>query len=51
MEMKIRHRYEVRWYQYNLTYPWTRRFITKIGARLFAWNLERTGTWAVIYKL
>lgn len=33
--MGIRRRYEVRWYEYNLTQERRRKFFTEIGATLY----------------
>ena len=32
----MKRRYQVRWYEYNLTQPRSRNFFTEIGARVFA---------------
>jgi hypothetical protein len=33
-------RYQVRWYEFNLTEPRSRNFFTETGARVFAWYVE-----------
>lgn len=38
--MEIRFRYEVRWYEFNLTERQSRKFFTEIGAAMFAAYLE-----------
>lgn len=37
---KMKRKYEVRWYEHNLTQPRSRKFFTEIGARIFAWYVE-----------
>ena len=37
---KMKRKYEVRWYELNLTQPRSRKFFTKIGAIFFASYLE-----------
>lgn len=37
--MEIRHNYEVRWYEFNLTVRMSRKFFTEVGANLFAWYM------------
>ena len=36
----MKRKYEVRWYEYNLTEERSRKFFTKKGALLFMWYLE-----------
>jgi hypothetical protein len=36
----MKKRYEVRWYEYNLTQQRSRKFFTKIGAIFFASYME-----------
>lgn len=31
----MKRRYEVRWYEYNMTQPMRRKFFTEMGARIF----------------
>ena len=37
---KMKRKYEVRWYELNLTRPRSRKFFTKIGAIFFASYIE-----------
>lgn len=36
----MKRRWEVRWYEHNLTQENRRRFFTDIGANFFAWWIE-----------
>ena len=36
----MKKRYEVKWYELNLTIPKTRKFFTKMGAIIFAAYIE-----------
>lgn len=36
----MKRKYEVRWYDHNLTQEKCRKFFTEIGANLFAWWLD-----------
>ena len=36
----MKRKYEVRWYDYNLTQEQSRRFFTDFAANFFAWYLE-----------
>lgn len=36
---RIKKKYQVRWYKYNLTQPQSREFYTEIGAAMFHWWL------------
>jgi hypothetical protein len=40
MEKKLRRRWVVRWYDFNLTEENSRKFFTEPAALLFAWWLE-----------
>jgi len=40
MMKKMKRKYEVRWYELNLTRPRSRKFFTKIGAIFFASYIE-----------
>lgn len=49
--MGIRRKYEVRWYEYNLTTPRKRKFFTEIGACIFQlWLLCANGEKSIIYE-
>lgn len=50
--MEIRFRYEVRWYEFNLTERKSRKFFTELGAKFFAWYMETyEGAVTKIYEL
>ena len=45
-------RYEVRWYEFNLTEMQSRKFFTEIGAKIYRWYLLHSeGLIAKIYEL
>lgn len=46
------YRYEVRWYELNLTQRKCRKFFTEIGAVIYRWYLEKKCyAYAKIYEL
>lgn len=48
----MKHKYEVRWYEFNLTQRMYRKFFTEIGAVVFKWYLERfCDAYAKIYEI
>lgn len=48
----MKYKYEVRWYEFNLTQKRSRKFFTETGASLFAWYLEHFhGVVAKIYAI
>lgn len=50
--MEMKHNYEVRWYEFNLTERRSRKFFTEIGARIFAWYVETfNGAVTKIYEI
>jgi hypothetical protein len=49
--MGIRRRYEVRWYEYNLTQERRRKFFTEIGAALYhVWLFYFRKEKSIIYE-
>lgn len=45
-------KYEVRWYEFNLTEMQSRKFLTEFGARTYKWYLEAyEGAIVKIYEL
>lgn len=50
--MEMRHNYEVRWYEFNLTEKRSRKFFTEIGAELYKLYLGHfKGAIAKIYEI
>lgn len=52
MMKKMKRKYEVRWYEFNLTQPRSRKFFTHWGAMIFMAYLEAyENAEPVIYKI
>lgn len=50
-ENKMKKRFQVRWYAYNLTEPMSRNFFTELGATLFhVWLYYFKDTESLIYE-
>lgn len=48
----MKRKYEVRWYERNLTHEKSRKFFTEIGAVIYKWYLEKyCYAYAKIYEL
>ena len=51
-ETCMRWKYELRWYEFNLTEMQSRKFLTEFGARTYKWYLEAyEGAIVKIYEL
>lgn len=51
-KVSMRYKYEVRWYEFNLTEQQSRKFFTEIGAEIYQWYLLHfRGAIAKIYEI
>ena len=47
----MKRRYQVKWYEYNLTVPRSRKFFTELAATLFhVWLYYANGEESIIYE-
>jgi hypothetical protein len=48
----MKRRFEVRWYELNLTERKSRKFFTELGAEIFKWYLgRRCDAYAKVYEI